>query len=184
MSALREICRVLVPAGTFGMVWNIEDCESCLPRDQHNTDHALDNSPMSWDIHAGWETTIRDLTWSFDDHMPRFRHEKWRQVFEDQNQTSLFSLTTRDTLFGLPLGETTVSFETWLSKEDIWKRYRTLSQIAILQGEELQKVQKTFWDAIDSKDTGTDDQGRVAVHGRTFLAWTSKIPGEPLRSGG
>ena len=154
------------------------------PRTHHNADKVLDNSPLSWDIHPGWETTVRDLTWSFDDSMPRFRHEKWRQVFEDQNQTSLFSLTTSDTLFGLPLGETTVPFETWLAKEDIWKRYRTLSQIAILEGEELQTVQKTFWDAIDADDTVTDDQGRVAVHGRTFLAWTSKIPGEPLRSGG
>ena len=154
------------------------------PGHTHAADNVSDNAPLSWDIHSGWETKIRDLTWTFDDDNPRFRHEKWRQVFEDQNQTSLFSLTTSETMFGLPLGESTVPFETWLSKEDIWKRYRTLSQIAILEGEELEKVEETFWDAINADGTVTDDQGRVAVHGRTFLAWTSKIPGEPLRSGG
>ena len=127
---------------------------------------------------------MQTLTWSFDDQSPRFRHEKWKKVFEDQNQTSLLSMTTSETLFGLPLGEIKVPFETWSSKDEIWKRYRTLSQIAVLEGEELENVKKTFWNAIDSPDTKVDSQGRVAIHGTTFLAWTSRIPVEPLRSGG
>lgn len=82
----------------------------------------------------------------------------------------------------MPLGEGSVPFEIWLSKEDIWKRYRTISHIAILEGKELEQTRKTFFDAM--KDTQTDEQGRVPVHGRTVFSWTTRIPGEPLKSGG
>jgi hypothetical protein len=85
-----------------------------------------------------WEFQIRDLTWALDDNLPRYRHEKWRQCFDDQLASTPFSLTSVDPLFSLPLGEDSVDFETWLSRDDIWKRYRTLSQIAVLEGEKLE----------------------------------------------
>jgi hypothetical protein len=85
-----------------------------------------------------WEFQIRDLTWTLDDNLPRYRHEKWRQCFDDQLASIPFSLTSVDPLFSLPLGEDSVDFETWLSRDDIWKRYRTLSQIAALEGEKLE----------------------------------------------
>ncbi len=28
MDALKEIARVIKPAGVFGMIWNIDDCKS------------------------------------------------------------------------------------------------------------------------------------------------------------
>ncbi|RMZ89111.1 hypothetical protein DV736_g3665, partial [Chaetothyriales sp. CBS 134916] len=122
IDALKEIHRVLQPTGGLGMVWNIEDY----------------NSPLSWKIHEGWETIMRDVIWSFDDAMPRFRHEKWKQVFDSQSSSG------DDPLFSLPLGEGIEEFETWLSKEDIWNRVRTLSQLAILEGEELRKAASPF----------------------------------------
>jgi hypothetical protein len=85
-----------------------------------------------------WESAVRDLTWTFDDNRPRFRHEKWRKCFDEQLAHSPFSLTSADPIFSLPLGEGSVKFETWLSRDDIWKRYRTLSQIAVLEGETLE----------------------------------------------
>jgi hypothetical protein len=142
---------------------------------------ALDNSPLSWNITPGWETTIRDLTWTFDDQKSRFRHEKWRAVFEEQSKSDPLNLHFAEPMFSLPLGDDSVPFETWLSREDAWSRYRTLSQIAALVGEELDRVQKEFFKAID---TAEEKDGKVAVHGRTFFAWTSRIPGEPLRSSG
>lgn len=181
MEALKEIYRVLQPAGVFGMIWNIDDCKFLAPLGAIRL-RCSDNAPLSWEITPGWETKVRDLTWTFDDDMPRFRHEKWRQVFDEQSPKNPFKLTTTMVMFGLPLGERSIKFETWLPKEDVWKRYRTISHIAILEGSKLERVQKTFWDAIDAKDTRTDEQGRVAVHGHTFFAWTSKIPAEPLRS--
>lgn len=61
MNALKEIARVLKPAGSLGMVWNIDDY----------------NSPRSWDVHAGWDSEVRELVWTLNDDQPRFRHERW-----------------------------------------------------------------------------------------------------------
>lgn len=84
----------------------------------------------------------------------------------------------------MPLGEGSVPFEIWLSKEDVWKRYRTISHIAVLEGEKLERTKKAFDEALDAEGVQTDEQGRVAVHGHTVFAWTTTIPGAPLRSGG
>lgn len=88
---------------------------------------------------TNWEPQIRDLTWTLDDDLPRFRHEQWRRCFDDQLASTPFSVTSADPLFSLPLGEGSVKFETWLSRDSIWKRYKTLSQIAVL-GEEKHEV--------------------------------------------
>jgi hypothetical protein len=127
---------------------------------------------------------MRDLIWTFNDDAPRFRHEKWKKVFDDQNATNPLSALSTAPLFGLPIGESTVAFETWLPKEDIWQRFRTLSQIAILDGGHLEKVRGQFFEAINSEDTVMDQDGRVLVHGRTYFAWASRIPDVPLKSGG
>ncbi|KAF7504304.1 hypothetical protein GJ744_002493 [Endocarpon pusillum] len=166
--ALEEIHRVLKPTRLLGMIWNIEDY----------------NAPRDWDMTTSWESQIRDLTWTLDDGLPRFRHEKWRECFDDQLASTSLSLAFADPLFSLPLGEGSVKFETWLNKDDIWKRYKTLSQIAVLGKEKLEEVKKEFFNAIDHKDVVQDGQGRVAVHGHTFFAWTSSIPEQPLRNGG
>jgi hypothetical protein len=184
MTALREIARVLQPTGVFGMIWNIDDCEYsnfALPlRDSFTAD----NAPKSWDIHAGWEEKTRDLIWTFDDDNPRFRHEKWKAIFDEQAAGNPLTLHFSDPLFSLPIGEGSVAFENWLSKEDIWKRLRTLSQLVVLEGDGLERVSNEYLDAINAEDTVTDEDGRVAVHGRTFFAWSTKIPPEPLKSGG
>ena len=127
---------------------------------------------------------MQDVVWTFDDEQPRFRHEKWRQVFDDQNASNPLTLHFASPLFGLPLGEASVEFKSWLSKEDIWGRLRTLSQFAVLEGEELEKVRRTFEESLKAEGTEVDEDGRVAVHGRTVFYWTSKIPTEPLRTGG
>ena len=81
---------------------------------------------------------MKDITWSFDDDHPRFRHEQWQQVFEKQLRSTPFSIQSADPLFSLPLGEDFVNFTYWLSPEAVWKRYHSLSQIAVLEGEELE----------------------------------------------
>ena len=127
---------------------------------------------------------MREVVWSLNDDQPRFRHQQWRSVFDEQAKTNPLTLHLADPLFGLPIGEAAVEYETWLSKNEIWKRLRTLSQIAILEGSDLEKVQNSFFDAIDGQGNSTDGQGRFALHGQTVLAWTSRIPSEPLKSGG
>ena len=127
---------------------------------------------------------MKEVVWTFDDDSSRFRHEKWRQVFDDQNASNPLSLHFANPLFGLPLGEDSVEFTSWLSKEDVWGRLRTLSYLAVLEGKELEKVRNTFEESLKSEGTEIDETGRVAVHGRTVFFWTSKIPAEPLKSSG
>ena len=127
---------------------------------------------------------MRDLIWTFDDDLPRFRHERWKRVFDEQNVGNPLTTLFATPLFGLPIGESKIDWETWFSKDEVWKRYRTLSQIAILEGDKLEEVRKQFFEAINADDTAVDGDGRVLLHGRTVCAWTSRIPGEPLRSGG
>jgi hypothetical protein len=184
MTALKEIARILQNTGCLGVIWNIEDCKlnpnilcSCTQR-------RSDNAPRSWEMRSGWESKMRDVVWSFNDNQPRFRHEKWKQIFDKQNASDPISLHFADPIFSLPIGEASVEFETWLSKDLIWKRLRTLSQFAILEGDELKKREAEFFEAINSGDTPVDKDGNVAIHGRTFFAWTSRIPEAPLKSGG
>ena len=76
--------------------------------------------------------------WTFDDQQPRFRHEKWRAVFDEQLKTTPFTIQTANPLFSLPPGEHVERWTIWLSKEAVWERYRTISYIARLEGQELE----------------------------------------------
>jgi len=105
------------------MIWNIEDY----------------NAPKSQKAATPFEQKIQDLTWTFDDNEPRFRHEQWRKVFDDQIKTTPLSLImAADPMFALPLGEHHERWEVRMSKEKLWERYNTLSQVAIQEGEALE----------------------------------------------
>lgn len=142
--SLKEIYRVLQPSGVFAMIWNTEDCLCILvstiePRfhlesSLHSvSDQLTDNAPQSWNPTTTWEGKIKAITWRLDDQHPRFRHEQWREVFEKQLSTTPFTIHAADPLFSLPVGEESVKFTYWLSKEAVWERYSTLSQIAVLE---------------------------------------------------
>ncbi|MCJ1461325.1 hypothetical protein MMC28_011707 [Mycoblastus sanguinarius] len=128
--ALEEIYRVLSPGRVFGMIWNIEDY----------------NAPRSWTPTTEWEAKMKDITWSFGNNVARLRHEKWKEVFEKQLKSTPFSIQAANPLFSLPLGEESVTFTHRLSREAIWERYQTLSQFAVLEGEELavSRLARTF----------------------------------------
>ena len=76
--------------------------------------------------------------WRYDDDHARFRHGQWRRIFDDQLKSSPLTIQGADPIFSLPLGEQLFSYEHWLSKEEVWQRFRTHSQIAVLEGEELE----------------------------------------------
>jgi hypothetical protein len=181
MDALREIARVLKPAQTLGLIWNIDDCELHAYLQSH-ADKRPDNAPQDWDVAAGWDSEMRDQVWELNFDQPRFRHGRWKKVFDEQSTSNLFPLKFADPLFGLPIGEETVPYKVWLTREAAWERMRTLGQIAVLEGDELAKVKARCERAFDSAGTETDGD-KVALHGRTVLAWTSHIPEVPLRSG-
>ncbi|KAF2842724.1 S-adenosyl-L-methionine-dependent methyltransferase [Patellaria atrata CBS 101060] len=159
--ALQEIHRVLKPDGCFGMIWNIEDY----------------NQAQNTTVTTGWESKMRDFTWSLDDSQPRFRHEKWRDCFESQLKSTPLTVTLfANPLFSLPLGEHENKWTVWLTKDALWERYRTLSQVAVLQGEALTHAENVFADALNGDDVERNEQGEIAMHGFTLSAWTSKIP--------
>lgn len=103
------------------MVWNIEDY----------------NAERGHKATTDWEAKVHDLTWTFKDDAPRYRHEEWRKVFEQQSKsTPLSLLIAGDQFFSLPLAEAKEQFEVRLPKEKVWERYNTLSHISVLEGEE------------------------------------------------
>ncbi|TAQ89020.1 hypothetical protein B7494_g2665 [Chlorociboria aeruginascens] len=162
--SLKEIHRVLKPGLSFGMIWNIEDY----------------NAPQTWTASAPWEQTFKDIVLRFEDGLPRFRHMKWKQAFESQvDSTPLQAL--KDTLthnlpkFSLPIGEEDIQWTVYLSDEQVWDRFNTLSQIAVLEGEVREGVKREAMEALKNESTIRNQKGEVAVHGVTHLAWTSRI---------
>lgn len=63
---------------------------------------------------------------------------QWQKVFDEQVKKTPLSLiiASDDQLFALPIGQTQLEWEIKLSKEDAWDRFCTLSQVAVLGGEE------------------------------------------------
>lgn len=43
-----------------------------------------------------------------------------------------------DPLFSMPLGQNEEEWTAWLGREAVWERYRTLGQVAVLEGGELE----------------------------------------------
>ncbi|KAK5173685.1 uncharacterized protein LTR77_002366 [Saxophila tyrrhenica] len=167
MDALREIHRVLKRHAGFGMVWNVDDY----------------NAPQSHPATTNYESALQSLTWSLDDtdSAPRYRHEAWRGVFDQQSKSSPLSLiiaSSSEQLFSLPLAETEEKFEVRLTKEELWERYATLSQVANLGEEEKGKVRSRFMSILEGEDVEVDGEGRVVCHGHTKCVWTGKIPVE------
>ncbi|KAI0486018.1 S-adenosyl-L-methionine-dependent methyltransferase [Xylaria cf. heliscus] len=162
--ALKEIHRVLRPGAVFGMIWNVDEY----------------NKPRGWPATTKWEQKLNDYILEFDDGLPRFRHQKWQEVFEKQppaTPVQAIKNTFTDHLprFSLPLGESSVKWTMWLSEEALWARINTLSQIAVLKGEEREAAVKVFKDILKGDDVERNGGGEIAVHGVTYFAWTDRI---------
>ena len=105
--ALIEFARVLRPnAGALGFIWNIED---------YNQTHSFKGE-------TEWEAELRELNWAFTaDPAPRFKDNQWRQVFLEAGWDRL--------PFQLPIHEKAFRETFWLTKEELWNRLNTLSNI-------------------------------------------------------
>ena len=124
--------------GTLGIVRLLSTVAALILQPLTSKSAFLDNAPLSWEPSTAWEQRLKDIMWTFDDHEPRFRHEKWRAVFDEQlKATPLTIQATAEPLFSLPLGEHVERWTTWLDKGAVWDRFRTISYVARLEGEEL-----------------------------------------------
>ena len=49
----------------------------------------------------------------------------------------------------------------------------------------LEKTTKDgVFEALEGEDVEQNEQGEVALHGRTVWVWTTAVPGAPLKDGG
>lgn len=123
---------------------------------------------------------MNDLIWSLDDGLPRFRHQKWKEVFQQQLpgnplQALADTLTNQLPRFSLPIGEQTSQWTVWLTEDALWSRLSTLSQIAVLKGEQKEAAVNVFNEAMQSDDVERNSDGEIALHGVTYFAWTDRI---------
>jgi hypothetical protein len=101
----------LRPHGTLGLIWNVEDY----------------NQSRSFPCETAWESALRDLNWKYTkDTATRFKDGKWKAVFEGTSEDG----------FSRPINEASVRETFWHSREDLWKRLNTLSNIANLSPED------------------------------------------------
>jgi hypothetical protein len=77
--------------------------------------------------------------------------------------------------FSLPLGEDSIRWTVWLTEDALWDRFATLSQVAVLQGEEKEAARRMLKETLQMEDVERNDKGEVALHGATYFAWTSKV---------
>lgn len=144
------------------------------------TGYPIDNSPKDWPVTSKWEQTLKDIIASTEDGTSRFRHMRWKDVFEKQLDTTPLQ-TLKDTfthhmpLFSLPLGEEKIEWTVWLSDEAIWARFHTLSQIANLEGQKLEDIKEQVFQALKAEETNRNEKGELAIHGVTYLVWTSRV---------
>jgi SAM-dependent methyltransferase len=156
LDALASISRALKPNASLGLIWNVEDYNNTL---RHPSPHP-------------WTLTLRRLLFALDAQSPadtpalRFRNETWRRVFAPGSGGA-------DRFFA-PLREEEFAWTTHVDADGLWARFRTLSQIAALDGAELADAKKLFDEAIAGPGTERDAQGRIAVRGITLIAWTQR----------
>lgn len=110
---------------------------------------AVDNSQTDWMPTTKWLGKLKDIVRSLDDSTPRYRHEEWAAVFDGRLRSTPFTVLGADPLFSLPLGEGIVKWTVWLSKNDLWDRFHTISHIANLKGEQLEvSLRETVLDTL------------------------------------
>lgn len=179
--SLKEIHRVLRPGGALGLVWNIEDCEAgpVLHGDSCLLERA-DNAPKEWTCRSPWQQKMKDIINSLEDGHVRFRHMEWKQVFEQQLDSNPLQ-ALKDTFthhmpqFSLPIGEETIEWTTYLSDEAVWERYTTISYFQNLEASKLEELKQEVLGELKKEGVERNAAGEVALHGRTYMAWTSRV---------
>ncbi|OKL63477.1 hypothetical protein UA08_01963 [Talaromyces atroroseus] len=97
LESLREIRRVLKPNGYLALIWHVDAW------------NGYRNDPVPSD----WEGVIKTHIWLNDDNVPRFRHGKWKDVFDEKEQT----------YFETPLQEEKEYNTQWLSVEEFKEKF-------------------------------------------------------------
>ena len=87
-----------------------------------------------------WEGKLKNLIWSNGDTEPRFRHGDWPKVFDEQLATTPATIQAANPIFSLPLGKHVANWTHWLTKEQVWSRFSTISHISVLDNARLEVI--------------------------------------------
>ncbi|KAF2444985.1 S-adenosyl-L-methionine-dependent methyltransferase [Karstenula rhodostoma CBS 690.94] len=150
IETLEEIRRVLKPSGGgLGMIWNVDDF----------------NAPIDHTPSTPCEARLKAIIRSLPNPINLYRELKWKDVLRPEQQQ----------LFEWPLREDEIAYETRLSRDQIWERFATMSQVSSLKGDELQAMKDRVFETLTSDDVEEDEEGNIKWHGRTVWYWTFPI---------
>ena len=102
------------------------------------------------------------------DGTDRFRDDKWRRVFERQAEDAA-------PWFEVPIQEDKIPFTERRTKELLWDRIHTLSQVAVLGGADKGVFKKRFGEIMREGDQVWNEEGEVEFHGFTTYGWTRRL---------
>lgn len=102
------------------------------------------------------------------DGINRFRDDKWREVFKRQSRDP-------EPYFTTPISQETIPFTVWRTKELLWDRIQTLSQIAVLQGADEAAFKARFDGIMTDGDQEWNEKREVEFHGVTTYGWTRRL---------
>ncbi|KAL9615950.1 MAG: hypothetical protein Q9160_009122 [Pyrenula sp. 1 TL-2023] len=156
--SLREMYRTVVPGGLLFLLWN-----------ESGTDAQTLPEPAT-----RWEAEMRNLAMSFRVKQRGFFDARWREIFNNETTKQEDGSFSPQTLFDMPLKEKTIKWSAWLTKQDIWDGFSTLSFITSLDDEEKEDVKKRLLDILEKGDVETDEAGKIEMRGNTNLVWTFK----------
>ncbi|KAJ4305418.1 hypothetical protein N0V90_000949 [Kalmusia sp. IMI 367209] len=136
VTTLEEIRRVLRPnGGGLGFIWNVDDF----------------NAPIKSTPSTPYEARLKDIIRSLPNPTNQYRELKWKECLHPSQQQ----------LFDYPLLERELPWTIVLSRQGIWERFATMTQVSSLDGAELQ-----------GDDVIEDAEGNIEFHGRTVWYWT------------
>jgi hypothetical protein len=98
------------------------------------------------------------------DGQPRFRDYEWMKVFDKGTP-----------LFSTPVADDKTTWTVWLDREGVWDRMRTLSHVAMLEGEAKDVFRAKFDAILDGHDGRTNEKGEFELHGMTVFFWTQRL---------
>ncbi|KAF8430415.1 putative 2-heptaprenyl-1,4-naphthoquinone methyltransferase [Tirmania nivea] len=155
---LRCLHEALVPNGTLGLIWNVEDY----------------NQSPDYPCATPWETQLRNVLLTFEDGYPRYRNNMWGKVFQGEEARQMFSASpSEEKTFEEKIFPVTV----YLSKDNLWKRIGTLSYVRGLEKVEglIERFRKSFDEILDKDNSvNRNNKGEIEMHYIVHVAWTRK----------
>lgn len=126
-----------------------------------------DNQPLDWTAKYKWEESLKQQLNNLHAMGPgRFRDNLWYKVFDQPGAQALFTT---------PLATNRLPFSSNLTREVLWSRINTLSQVSVLEGTTREAFVQKFNQNLDNGEGEWNDHDEVAVHGWVYYTWTTKL---------